>query len=576
MDDIYQLPYLMRLYRQGNDFQDEFTSDDDDEQSDGYRLMPLVARRARGDDVSGRVIDRLLQIERISANSLARFPSRLFHQGISHETRYLQDCPPYIVVSYTWGRWKLNGTPGTSLPGIHWSVPATGLFTRAELDFAVSKIGRDTHVWLDVFCIPQDDKDPEMAEEIQKQGEIFANAAEAAVWLCSGGDDVLIEVCSWADHIQDSISVRVDPTRLFNPVTSSFPDETLDLFRTLAGFTDKVPWASSLWTLQEAALRRDAIFYNKAGDRIHSRATGKPLRILDLIRSLTLLEGELSAALEHINRMKPGDMGLLLAAWDGARTVALGRLETMNSLELLHASHQRTSSRPHDRFYGIMNALGIEMPVDYGMPEELVRKQFTLAALNKHPAEMQAFVQVYGAPKLGRSWQPQDQYYSLSALRQDLESPGPQSDFFDLSPAGCLSARGGMPVDGDRLEWVCRELIGGTAAICYDILHERTQRQLETPEKEQSATADNIRHFAAASGVVIIPLGRSLPTTRLGDTFVYLVTTNVEDSEIKRVDDNIACSSSQAQAVRRVGLLVSGEAVPNYSATEQKTEFSIW
>lgn len=432
------------------------------------------------------------------------------------------------------------------------------------------------HVWLDVFCIPQNDKDPEMAEEIQKQGEIFANAAAAAVWLCSGGDDFVMEVCSWTDHVEDSVSVRVSHARLFNPMSTSFPTETLDLFRTLADFTDKVPWASSLWTLQESALRRDAIFYNKAGDCIRSRATGKPLRILDLIRSLTLVGGELTAALEHMNLMKPEELRLLLAAWDGSRKIALGRLETKNSLELLHASHQRTSTRPHDMFYGIMNALGISIPVDYNLPEAAVRRQFTLAALNKHPAEMQAFVQMYGTPKLGRSWQPHHQYYSLSALRQDLQSPGAQSEFFDVGAAGCLFARGGMSVDRERLEWICQELIGGTAAVCYDILDDRLHPQHKTPEEEQSATAANLRHFAAASGVVVVPLGRALPTSRLGGTFVYLLTITLGRSEKNAVDDGSAYSSSHAQAVRRAGLLVTSEAVPRYSATEQEAEFSIW
>lgn len=576
MDDLYQLPYLIRLYRQGNDFQDEFTSADDNFQPDGYRIMPLVAQRARVATIPGSVIDRLLQVERISPNSRARFPSRLLHQGVSHETKYMDHCPPYTVISYTWGRWKLDDTPGTSLPGIDWPVPDTGLFTRAELDSAVGKIGRETHVWLDVFCIPQDDKNPEMEEEIQKQGEIFTNAAVAAVWLCSGGDDVLTEVCSWTDHVEDSVSVRVSPTRVFNPTTSSFSAETLDLFRRLADFTDKVPWASSLWTLQESALRRDAIFYNKAGNCITSRVTGRPLRILDLIRSLTLVEGELTAALEHMDLMKPEDMSLLLAAWDGSRKIALGRLETKNSLELLHASRQRTSTRPQDMFYGIMNALGISIPVDYSLPEAAVRRQFTLAALNMYPAEIQGFVQVYAAPKLGWSWQPRDRYYSLSALRQDLQSPGSQSVFFDVGPTGCLFARGGMSVDSERLEWICLELIGGTAAICYDILEDPMHPQLKTPEDEQSATAANLRHFAAASGVVVVPLGRALPTSRLGGTFVYLVSLILGRSEINAIDDDSAYPSSEAQAVRRAGLLVTSKAVPRYSATEQEAEFSIW
>lgn len=291
---------------------------------------------------------------------------------------------------------------------------------------------------------------------------------------------------------------------------------------------------------------------------------------------MTLVEGELTAALEHINLTNPEDVSLLLAAWDGSRKIALGRLETKNSLELLHASHPRTSTGPHDGFYGIMNALGISIPVGYSLPEPAVRRQFTLVALNKHPAEMQAFVQTYGAPKLGRSWQPHDQYYSLSGLRQDLQSPGAQSYFFDVGAAGCLFARGGMSVDRERLEWICRELIGYTAAICHDILGDRLHPQLKTPEEEQSATAANLRHFAAASSVVAVPLGRALPTSRLGGTFVYLVTLILGRSEINAIDDDSAYPSSEAQAVRRAGLLVTSEAVPRYSVTEQEAEFSIW
>jgi hypothetical protein len=71
-------------------------------------------------------------------------------------------CLDYTVVSYTWGRWRTQSRDNdTALEGCHWKVPATTLFTREQLDTAIRNISGGQYAWLDVFCISQDDDDPE-------------------------------------------------------------------------------------------------------------------------------------------------------------------------------------------------------------------------------------------------------------------------------------------------------------------------------------------------------------------------------------------------------------------------------
>jgi hypothetical protein len=77
--------------------------------------------------------------------------------------------PPYNIVSYTWGRWKLDRGPSLPVKGISWSVPAVdeNHFSVADLHDLVKNIsiedvgeegikGAVEHVWIDVACIDQE------------------------------------------------------------------------------------------------------------------------------------------------------------------------------------------------------------------------------------------------------------------------------------------------------------------------------------------------------------------------------------------------------------------------------------
>lgn len=180
------------------------------------------------------------------------FPSRLFRpdEEVGFQTGATR--PEYIVISYTWGRWRrdppANDTP---VAGCHWQVPHNRLFTRSELTAANRNISCGSNAWVDVFCIPRIEDDPENAREIGKQGAIFRNGSRACVWLGTGGEDALREVCSrvsdsWSMLAPDILAFRDVETYKPGPRSEANILETRRRIHLIASFTDRVPWVSSL------------------------------------------------------------------------------------------------------------------------------------------------------------------------------------------------------------------------------------------------------------------------------------------------------------------------------------------
>ncbi|RDW90920.1 hypothetical protein BP5796_02085 [Coleophoma crateriformis] len=360
------------------------------------------------------ILEPLESFHESSVIERTEFPSRLTIFSPDKGIRSIS-CPPldtrYTAISYTWGRFMVRDTRerDTDMAGCYWKIPANLRFTRQELNCAVLKIGSANPVWLDLFCIPQDDNDEEKGIEIKKQAQIFKHAAKAAVWLYEG-DDLVQEICSWhfSHYIYEILVI---------PVSGKFTGETKKRLALLKRLAAEVPWMTSTWTLQESALRSDAAFYDKRGDPILGKSDSKPLTIFDFMRTMSQIEEEMESIRNFEYTMAKEDLDLFTSARKAVINVGLGRLNTMNSQELYRAASFRVCERPHDTVYGIMSAIGVEMEADYNRDMDQLRKDFIVALHNRAPAEMQSFLH-FDSCDDGSAWTYQDRDSSLSEIHQ--------------------------------------------------------------------------------------------------------------------------------------------------------------
>ncbi|KAJ5527669.1 hypothetical protein N7513_011828 [Penicillium frequentans] len=495
-------------------------------------------------------------------------PHRLLGpDGRSVETP--EQCPNYVVISYTWGRWKQ--------PTRIYDTPVQ------DLDIAVQKIANGDHAWVDVFCIPQLDSDPLHAQEIGKQSAIFRCASRAAVWLCSGGGDILAEVCSW---------VPEEPT-FVDPITIPFPSlfsmregsaqVTLEEFRRrtalIVTLGKAVPWTTSLWTLQEAALRLDATFYHKNGEPVLHQYNQQPITVRHLVKTLRYVEQALqnrhpqtfnakweengSHELSILNPppalgITETDVKLWLEAIDTVNTINLHRLESMNANELLLASTHRTCKRPQDRVYGIMGAIGVNVPVDYNMdPSDLMNK-FLIELHNTLPAEMQAFHRHrYIRPNI-RPWLADEDSIPMGIVRQ--RSFTPTRPFQSINLLGHLTLNTLIFVSDKGLDELVSRFLGESALAYFDgpALCQISGGMIINKDSPWSGDGGSrvmtclvLRLVHSQNQMALVPLGQLAGLQMLGWNFIYLLLGSIGPSR--------GSSALPVQNFRRLAVIMLNE-----------------
>jgi len=192
---------------------------------------------------------------------MAEWPARLLH--VPTWTSYAQtkpgvynnvESPKYNVLSYTWGRWEAPSGEAISIGGITWKIPCIdpAHFTKDEFRKTVEsvrhrrkEIERVDWVWLDISCIDQENGAAK-AIEVGRQALIFRKATQAYVWLVSFSTEELRLV------LKDLLQYG-----------SPFEARQNAILRLLQD-----PYFSSLWTLQEAFLKSDAILLSREGDTV--------------------------------------------------------------------------------------------------------------------------------------------------------------------------------------------------------------------------------------------------------------------------------------------------------------------
>lgn len=262
--------------------------------------------------------------------------------------------PAYNIISYTWGRYRpCDGERGEAIQitGPHrnelsWKIPEVNphkAFSARDFQDVLVTVARNEDlkfVWVDVACIDQRDGAPDKDAEIGRQAAIFNRARQGYIWLHQ----------TQRAHIDDSLNLMVRirdegvPTRSAANQHANYANNRAERSADCKTISRLLldPWFSSLWTLQEAYIKKDAIFLSKEGHTVDF--SGSPLTI--------------SALSALCTQVYPWIWQEVRSLIDSA---GLNRLQAGNPLVLLSVSSRRTTTSPSDRIYGIMQVFGFKL-----------------------------------------------------------------------------------------------------------------------------------------------------------------------------------------------------------------------
>lgn len=307
--------------------------------------------------------------------------------------------PAYNIISYTWGRWQdpVHGeaiyVTGPDRDPLGWQVPKVNpgqAFSPEDFRSVLSQVaGGLRFVWVDVACINQNTNVPESAAEIGRQAAIFKRGREGYVWLHQ----------TPASQIHDSLKLMLCIRDHVDVDQCSMCGHHKDHMETVNCLLQD-PWFSSLWTLQEAFIKKDAIFLSKEGHVI--RLLGHPLTV-----------SALAALCTKVSRYMFRPTQTLIT------NAGLNQLQALNPLVLLSTSSKRTTLKREDRIYGIMQVFGLRLgksAADHGHEVynlQQLEQQLSQQLIAKFPTLSQMF--------LHRDQRPegQEMYYAVGTQTPD-------------------------------------------------------------------------------------------------------------------------------------------------------------
>jgi hypothetical protein len=313
--------------------------------------------------------------------------------------------PQYNALSHTWGRFTAEG-PSIDISGVSWLIPSID-----ARHFSVDNFGHVLHaiapssgyVWVDVACIDQYDTRVKM-DEVGKQGDIFRRATNVFVWLLHHDTPTLTSILGQIDdftrvlesyHVQES-DFEYDHQEVLGVIHSKVGSMYVAAERLLLD-----PWFSSLWTLQEAYLRDDAVLLSQSGEVI-SRPNELPPRTLrNLISDFQTIKLILSPYETTSSSLKA-----LQAVVESSGLTNID-ISMQAPMLLYSAAYFRTCREELDRVYGIMQVYGLRLGASK-QPERcfsLDELEDQLAAeLNKiSPTAAQLFIHMK-PPPIRKGW----------------------------------------------------------------------------------------------------------------------------------------------------------------------------
>jgi len=196
----------------------------------------------------------------------------------------LPENPQYIVVSHTWGRWRIQGAE-ISISGVPWKVPQNTRFKVEDLPDTLRKLSSvfqpTQFIWFDLLCIPQD-RSERAVVEISRQAAIFGAASRAVVWLNDIDDWSGVQAAiQWlaAEYLKHSAMTYYTVQPLISTIekharTATHLFEKVNHITADTGVGERPSgWFTSLWTLQESCLRPDMTLCSRDWEvlRLHDK-----------------------------------------------------------------------------------------------------------------------------------------------------------------------------------------------------------------------------------------------------------------------------------------------------------------
>ncbi|RYP45315.1 hypothetical protein DL768_008329 [Monosporascus sp. mg162] len=312
-----------------------------------------------------------------------------------------QKEPQYSILTYTWGRWQTDRVPAIEIKGTTWKIPAVEEkhFTVANFHRVTQQMGKQTeYAWIDVACIDQENRAVKM-EEVGRQVGIFKQAHRVFVWL-NGLEPSDLEHCLNEIFVK---SPKLGSAQLADDISKHLQSLTKTM-ETL--FSD--PWFSSLWTLQESVLRRDAIILNRDGEPVPLRYTkGEALLAIlanscvNVYSDLSRICGECESHSEPSIRLTAEKLQAIIEA------AGLHFLYSSNPNIQYGVAHFRKTSYPLDRMYGIMQIYGLQLGESRQANEkptvEQLEEEFAKELILRWPVLSQMFTH-RTAPPRGKNW----------------------------------------------------------------------------------------------------------------------------------------------------------------------------
>lgn len=227
---------------------------------------------------------------------------RAAHQGSEGNPRWLWDIqaqktvavadfesvPAYVCISHTWGRWRKPTSANVN--GVDWLVPENELYDVRDLPQRLSMLPF-SHLWLDLFCIPQDGS-PAADDEIARQTAIFKGATACIAWMhdvdtWQGMTTAFEWLCKQYLSITEDSNHPEKKFEMWHGKDSTLSSQTVGLMHQQSRVVDAhslsqnnsqmtehwepSTWFSSLWTLQEAVLCPRLELWSKKWHRLEDK-----------------------------------------------------------------------------------------------------------------------------------------------------------------------------------------------------------------------------------------------------------------------------------------------------------------
>lgn len=377
--------------------------------------------------------------------------------------------PTYNILSYTWGRFVNPGGSSLGITGVNWPVPPVKPEHFSVRDFhqAIMVAAENVEfIWVDVACIPQyhahetREEASLRAQEIGRQIGIFGRAQKAFAWLNKLDIDFLSTCRQLLDRnrtadLASSVLASSFRTMSTSEITAFLSGTEIHLneIENLSVRLLADPWFSSLWTLQEFILRRNAVIISKEGRCVpttnHERGSAGDWSLENLgeeiilkIHNIEFSFGETvknaipSAEIrdEAINH-KIANLDLrILHVKERFHQSGLTMKPNTNPNVAYSVCRYRKVSNLLDRVYGIMQIYGIECsptPKGTGTSEQLANltDEFGQKLVARLPILSQLFLHG-SARKPGISWMisedcdvpPSLHAYNVNSVAQECQN----------------------------------------------------------------------------------------------------------------------------------------------------------